>query len=264
MSAVTYPDPLNEPQSPPIVSLPTAKPGRRRLAMTITTLCIVVLGAVSYLLWPSGSTTTTEPIVTGMAEQTVTAWLHGNTAVLRSLVAAELPPLNSTDHYVRSASSVSVSTSTDGWRVVVAVDVLQAVPGGFGDPRLDHYEVTILDRPTGPMIAGLPALVPAPAAPALVASPLPEPADDPLASEATAYLAWLLTGVDGAYEGSPIVPAPYDAIDVTGMQRTEDGGVWTVAVAVTGTRADGTRQPMHYFLDADETDGGWSVSLRGS
>jgi len=71
-------------------------------------------------------------------------------------------------------------------------------------------------------------------------------------------------GIDGPHDGRAIKPAPFTAIEVTGMQRTEQDRGWRVMAAVNGIRADGSLQSMHYFLNVEETDADLSVSLRGS
>jgi len=266
MNAVTYPEPAAEPTAPThVTSLPQPARSRAGLAAAFAVVAVLVAAVAAYVLWPRPVPPQAEVLVTGTAEQVVAAFLHGDTATLERLVAIEIPDtLTAGQSYVRSAAAVSVLERDQGWDVIVAADHLAAVPGGFGNARIEHFLVVFEDRPTGAVVMNLPAMVPAPDAPTVTAAAWPSPPADDITESVWSYLEWLLTGTAGVFPGRAMTPPPFTDIDLVGMQRTEQLDTISVLVAIEGTRPDGSRLPLHYALRAEPVDGGWLVSLPGS
>lgn len=267
MRAVSYPDPIAEPTPDHRVTTlpqPVARSPRSIVAV-VAVLVVLGAGTSAVLLWPSRPAHQPDVSLTGLAEQVVVAYLHGDRTVLEATVASELPAdLPADQYYVRSAAARSVTPFPDGWAVVVAVDRLAAVPGGFGDPRVRYYAVTLLHRPTGPLVAGLPAMVPAPAPPAVRAGPLPAPIDDDVSATVRSYLEWLLVGAQGPFDGRPVSPPPFDEVELTGLRSTDTDEGLAVTVTVEAVRSNGAVQPMQYHLLLVGTERSWDVSLAGS
>ncbi len=265
MKAISYPDPLSDPPPAPVRSLPQPRRGGSGLAWAVSVLAALVVGLVTYLIWPEAVPVRAETLLAGTAEQIVVAHLHGDVDALSRTVAVELPSgVEPGLHYVRAAGAVSVTESEHHTVVVVAVDRLLAVPGGYGDPRVEHFAVTFLHRPTGPIVAGLPALVPAPDPPSVLAAALPSPVDDELSRLVVEYLDWLLAAGDGSFQGPPVDPAPFASVALTGLHRQPRGGGFDLTANVIGHRPDGASLPMTYLLEALEGESGWEISRRGS
>lgn len=265
MNAVTFPEPLAEAPAAAVTPLPEPSRSRRGLAAAFGVVAVLIAATVGYLVWPDTTSATPELLVTGTAEQVVTAHLHGDRAALGALVAVEIPESLATGHYyVRSATAISVQKTDTGWDVVVAADRLRAVPGGFGDPRIEHFLVVFHDRPTGAVVVALPALVPAPDPPSVRAAAWPAPPSDEMTAAVDHYVRWLLIGDDGPFDGTPVSPPPFTAVAITGMQRSEQADGVNVLVAVEAIRPDGSVMPLHYALDLEAAESGWKVSRTGS
>ncbi len=266
MNAVSYPEPIApQPATPSVARLPAPPRFPIRIVAAYGVVALLVAAIAAYLLWPRPSSPRAELFVTGAAEQVVTALLHGDRSTLERITAVEIPEtLMSGGSYVRSTAAVSVLDTDGGWEVVVAADHLVAVPGGFGDPRTEHFLVVFQDRPTGPVVVSLPALVPTPESPPVRAAAWPEPPADEATDAIGGYLAWLLAGEAGAFEGAPVTPAPFVDTLIVGMQRVERDGGLEVLVAVEGVRADGTVLPLHYALRLEPGETGWDVSRPGN
>lgn len=267
MNAVTYPEPAADAPAPShVASLPQPARSKQGLYAAFGVVAMLIGAIATYALWPRPAAPPRAQLwLTGTAEQVVTAFLHGDRPTLERLVAAEVPEsLQAGNSYVRSAWAVSSLETEHGWQVVVAADHFTAVPGGFGDPRIEHFQVAFQDRPTGPVALGLPSMVPAPEAPTLRAAPWPIPPADEMTVAIERYLSWLLAGGPGTPSDTPVTPPPFTEIVVVGMQRTEVDGGFDVLVAVEGTRSDGTTLPLHYPLRLVSGEGGWVVSRPGS
>lgn len=266
MNAVTYPEAAPGPAvSTPVTPLPQPARSKLGLSAAFGVVALLVAGVAAYLLWPQATTPAPDLLVTGTAEQVVTAFLHGDRPTLERLVAFEIPDsLGEGQSYVRSAMAVSVLDGGDTWEVTVAADHLVAVPGGFGDPRTEYFLVVFADRPTGAVATALPRIVAAPDPPTVKAASWPDPPADDVTRAVETYLRWLLAGSSGVFDGTPVAPPPFADIDLVGMQRTvvEDG--IDVMVAVDGVRSDGSVLPLHYSLHAAESEQGWSISPSGN
>lgn len=265
MNAVTHPKPATEAAAPnPVVTLPQPAPSGRGLYAAFGVVALLLAGITTYLFWPDPSVPRAELLLTGAAEQVVTAYLHGDSSTLESMVAVEIPELERDRAFVRSVTAVSVKEHQSGWDVVVAADHLVRVPGGFGDPRIEHFVVVFHDRPTGAVAVGLPGIVAAPPAPTVRAASWPPPPPDDITAAVDQYLARLLTGQPGPVLDPPVSPPPFSQLLIVGMQRTDRNGGLDVIVALDGHRPDGTIQPLHYALRLESADTGWMVSRSGS
>lgn len=258
MDAVTYPEPLvthsavESLSDSHVTPLPEPDSHRRRLVGgALVTIAILAALAAAVAWWPSSLPNQPEQLV-GIAEQVVIAHLHGDVSTLERLVAIELPEtIEDGQFFVRSASAVAVRPIDDGWVVTVAAEALEAVEGGFGRPRTQHYEVVFNDRPTGPTVGALPGLVAAPPGPALrAARPAPAP-DDALSAAAHQFL------VSG-----PL--ADFSSVELIGMTRTTSSDGFILLVEVRAARPDAAPLVFHYSLAARESDVGWQVGGRGN
>lgn len=163
---------------------------------------------------------------------------------------------------------------------VPAPEVLHVSPAGPGrwavllaepeDPRR-AWAVTVAGDAGGWVAEGTPRLVPAPAPPPAHPSALPPPSrpapDDAVAHSVGRFLAALLAGDGevGRYTapGSPLTPlhpAPYTAVELTGMASADVGANRRVVAAeVRASRDDGTAALLQYPLLVAVRDGRWEV-----
>lgn len=257
MNAVSYPDPLAEPRTEvPIRSTVTplsesAASRSRLVGWALGVLAIVAGAAAAVVWWPEPAPVTTVH-TDAVAEQVVVAHLHGDVATLERLVAIELgTTVEPGRFYVRAAWAVETRQLADGQAVTVAADVLEAVDGGFALPRIEYHEVVFAERPTGPIVVGLPGLITAPdAGPVRATRPAPPP-DDAVTAAVRQYL-----------ENGPL--AGFDRVDFVGMARTAADDFTVVLVEVMANRAGEQPIVMQYSLDVRASESGWQVSRRGS
>ncbi|MDH3295336.1 MAG: conjugal transfer protein [Acidimicrobiia bacterium] len=175
-------------------------------------------------------------------------------------------------------TSLGASEVAPGYyAVTVAAEVVAAESDSDGQPTwipagTRFYSVGVAETVTGWAIAGLPALVPAPAgatAPDLLIDRLDGLDAAPgLEQMLSRFLAAYLAG-DGELTrytspSSPIVPvqpSPFSSVEIqkAGIAETSDGPT-EVAVVVRATDIVGRAQILEYALVVEQRDGRWEVS----
>ena len=87
--------------------------------------------------------------VAGFAELFVAAYLgkagEGSEDVLDAYLSepVRLTGVQAGRAYVQNLTTVSVEPAGDGWEVIVVAHTLRKVPGGYGDPAVEHYRVDV-------------------------------------------------------------------------------------------------------------------------
>lgn len=163
------------------------------------------------------------------------------------------------DHYIAFTSSVSAVQRGDIWVVTLAADLLGLTTDGYTPTGMHFFEVELTQYEGGWLVVGGPAEV---AGPALVRSSptrLPAATDSPITNAIQDYFDWLLTGAPGSYDAERPDPAPYRAVEVTGVASTADK---TATISRVGVRAiDRLGHPMDlsYRLRVVNVSGSWVV-----
>lgn len=265
MTAIHYPEP--EPASAqPVASVaplaPTGEPtGRRWTAIAAGTLAVLI-AAAGALMW---ATRTPASVVdaAGFAEMYVVTYLTpAGSGAEHELVPylgfePELAAMVPGAHYVANAVAMASTSVEDGQRIVVAVDQLHAVAGGFLPDGIRFYEVHVTESGGRLRARALPSPVPAPNPPSNGGGErVVAPWDPAVADAVEEYFAWYMAGADGPYSGDRVEPPLVSSVEVEGWtEPAGDGYTW---VTVTGTDTSGVvvvEYPIHLSNDG----GRWLV-----
>lgn len=221
-------------------------------------------------------------MVAGFAQMAVRRYVgeagEGAEAIMDGLVAGGVPPLDGVTpggFYVVDAVTVAVEDLGGGyWSATVACDLMAAIDEQYGPVGVRYYSVGVAtgEGGAGPVLVGLPAMVPAPApaeAPELVASSLeaPDP-DDPQVATIREFLGALLLG-EGAIARytapgvriPAISPPPFASLEVTEVAIADPEADETAArVTVHALDERGLAQRLHYALDLQAREGRWEIA----
>ena len=220
-------------------------------------------------------------MVAGFAQMAVRRYVgeagEGAEATMDGLVAGGVPPLDGVTpggYYVVDAVTVAVEDLGDGyWSATVACDLMASIDEQYGPVGVRYYSVGVATGDGGgPVLVGLPAMVPAPApaqAPELAAASLDAPApDDPQVATIREFLGALLLGQGSisrytapGVRISAIDPPPFTELEVQEVAIADPEAEQTAArVTVHALDERGLAQRLQYALDLQEREGRWEIA----
>jgi Conjugative transposon protein TcpC len=198
-------------------------------------------------------------------------------ATMDGLVAGGVPPLDGVTpggYYVVDAVTVAVEDLGGGyWSATVACDLMASIDEQYGPVGVRYYSVGVATGDGGgPVLVGLPAMVPAPApaqAPELAAASLdaPDP-DDPQVATIREFLGALLLGQGSisrytapGVRISAIDPPPFTELEVQEVAIADPEAEQTAArVTVHALDERGLAQRLQYALDLQQREGRWEIA----
>ena len=266
MTAIHYPEPdfTAEPPTPPLTVVEAPRRSRSRRTPIIIAVALLVTLAAAAAAWTSGRSDSASVYVPGFAEMYVRTFLtqagEGNEAAIIPFLGYEpdLSGMQPGSFYVTGAAALTAEDLGDGFsNVVVAVDQMGAVSGGFAPEGIHYYEVTVQSVDGTVRATRLPSQISAPT----IGADLPNqqvfahPSDGPMGSSISAYLEWYLADGDGAYGSERPAEAPYTDIAVTGIAAPPDAGAADVTVAATDSQ--GRVVHLQYRLNVTNENGMW-------
>ncbi len=266
MTAIHYPEPdfTADPPAPPVAIV--APPRRSRLGRTPIIIAVALLLALASAaaVWTYGRSDSAAVNIPGFAEMYVRTFLtqagEGNEAAIVPFLGYEpdLAGMEPGSFYVAGSAALTVEDVGDGANtVVVAVDQMGAVSGGFAPEGIHYYEVTM--KSIGDTVRA--TRLPSRTSPPIIGAEAPNqpvfspPSDGPMASAVEDYLRWYLADGAGAYGSERPAEAPYTDIVVTGIAAAPDADTANVTVAAT----DGQGRVVHlqYELNVTNENGMW-------